>query len=135
MVVETLLAFAFHDELGGYRPGRVEVIDDVLAEHLKGVLAGMDIEVRLVERLEAVEQALDSMREFQNAGEPSIASPLDGKEMTLDRMRRFAAAAAAFYRAAPWQYVTDADLVRIDKPIAADMHRAAPLPSSLGAVM
>ena len=116
VVVETLLAFAFQDEFGGYRPGRVEVMDDALAEHLKGVLAEADIEVRLVERLEAVERALDSMREFQNDNEPSLPSPLDGKDVTLERMRHFAAAASAFYRTALWQNLTDVDLVRIDRP-------------------
>jgi tetratricopeptide (TPR) repeat protein len=41
---------------------------------------------------------------------------LAGTDITLERVRRFAEAAAAFYRAAPWQYLTDEDLIRIDQP-------------------
>jgi len=114
--VEALLAFACEDEFGGYRPGRVEVDDAELAEHLGELLAAADIEVRLVERLEAVQRVLDSMEAFREEEGPSIPSPLDGRGVTVERMRAFAEAAAAFYRATPWQHLTDSDVIRVEKP-------------------
>jgi len=114
--VESLLEFALEDKFGGYRPGRLEVADSALAEHLTSLLAETDIEVRLVERLDAVNQVLDEMARFQADKEIDLPGPLDGEGVSIERMRRFADAAAAFYRAAPWQYVTDADLIRVEEP-------------------
>ena len=51
--------------------------------------------------------------------------PLEGPGVTLDRMRAFAEAGAAFYRAAPWQYLTDMDLIEIEKPDAPQTCRLA----------
>ena len=114
--VEALLAFACDNSLGGYRPGRIEVEDAALAEHLSGVLAETKIEVRVVERLEAVERVLEEMRTFQHDDQGRFPGPLDGKNVSVQQMRRFAEAAAAFYRAAPWQYLTDVDLIQIEQP-------------------
>ena len=114
--VESLLAFACEDSFGGYRPGSVEVEDPALAEHLSGVLAETGIEVRLVERLEAVERVLESMQTSERGGENRIPGPLDGPNVNLEDVRRFAEAAAAFYRAVPWQYLTDVDLIHIEQP-------------------
>ncbi|HYW79189.1 MAG TPA: hypothetical protein VE890_06400, partial [Thermoguttaceae bacterium] len=120
-VVDALLDLPNHIDGRGHRPGRIEVNDSALAEHLDGLLADAGIEVRLVDRLEAVEQALDSMVEFMQRdggplSGPPVPGPLDGKGVSVEQLRSFAEAAADFYRAAPWQYVTDVDLIRIEKP-------------------
>lgn len=113
--VEALIEFALRSEFGGYRPGRVEVADAELAERL-GFLGEVGVEVRVVERLEAVDRVLQAMMEFGADGGPPIPGPLDAEGVTVPRMGCFAEAAAAFYRAAPWQHLTDVDLVEIEKP-------------------
>jgi len=115
--VAALLDFAFDSDDGGYRPDRVEVADTELAEHLS-FLGEAGIEVRVVERLDAVERVLDAMIGFAESGGPPLPGPLDAAGVTVGRMRRFAQAAAAFYRAAPWQYLTDEDLLVVERPKA-----------------
>ena len=115
--VAALIDFALQSDVGGYRPGRVEVADPEMVEAI-AFLREVGIEVRVVERLDAVERVLDAMMEAQGGGLPPVPGPLDGRGVTLERMQRFAEAAAAFYRAAPWQYLTDADLVEIEEPEA-----------------
>ena len=114
--VEALLAFASEDEFGGYRPGRVEVTDPALAEHLAKLLTDADIEVNLVEHMEAVERVIDAMAGFGEGERKHVPGPLEGEGVTVERMRRFAEAAAAFYRKAPWQYLTDTDLICTEQP-------------------
>lgn len=114
-VLEVLADFACQSEFGGYRPGRLEVADRDLAEYLSDAVASAEIDVRLVDRLEAVERVLDVM-EGVLGGTGDVPGPLEGRGVSIEHMRRFADAAAAFYRAAPWQHLTDADLVRIEKP-------------------
>ncbi|MFH1268438.1 MAG: hypothetical protein ABIK89_22175, partial [Planctomycetota bacterium] len=115
--VAALIDFALESEHGGYRPDRVEVADAELAEAL-ALLGEAGIEVRVVERLEAVERVLDTMPGFADGGRPPLPRPLDAAGVTVERMRQFAEAAAAFYRAAPWQYLTDVDLLEIENPKA-----------------
>lgn len=115
-VVDALVEFACDRQIGGYRPGRVEVADAALAEHLSGLLAEAEMEVRLVDRLETLERVMDDLERFGQPGRQPVPGPLEGRGVTIPRMQRFAEAAAAFYRAAPWQYLTDIDLVRIDSP-------------------
>jgi len=69
----------------------------------------------LVDHLEAVERVLDTMQRTLSR-RSDFPGPLEGQGVTVEQMRRFAEAAAAFYRAAPWQYLTDADLVHVEKP-------------------
>lgn len=116
LAVEALIEFALEDKFGGYRPGRIEVADQALAERLVGLAAPCGIEVKLVERLEAVARAVESLQTFDREGELPVPGALEGAGVSLERMRTFADAAAAFYRAALWQFVTDVDLIRIHPP-------------------
>jgi len=116
--VSALLDFALESQWGGYRPGIFEVIDPDLARQL-AFLAEAGIEVRLVEQLAAIDEVIESLRKdfaerFGNR--PQVPAPLDGRDVTVERMRSFAEAAVDFHRAKPWQYLTDADLIRIEKP-------------------
>jgi len=115
--VAALIEFALHSEYGGYRPGRVEVNDAELAERLDA-LGEVGVKVSVVDRLDAVERVLDAMADFGEDDRPQVPGPLDAEGVTVQRMRRFAEAAAAFFRAAPWRYLTDVDLVEIEKPEA-----------------
>ena len=114
--VEALLEFACQDNFGGYWPGKIEVTDSALAEHLRDLLADAEIEVCLVERLKAVERVVDAMPFAKTAGQAKVSSLLDGEGVTLENLRSFAAAAAAFYQAEPWRYLTDTDIIRIEEP-------------------
>ncbi len=113
--VDSLLDFALSSDHGGYRPGTIEVHEPALAHRLDR-LRELDIDVQLVDRLEAVDQFLEEMAESQEGDQPEVPGPLDGKGVTVERMRSFAEAASAFCQAAPWVYLTDCDLIRVDGP-------------------
>ncbi|MBN2476973.1 MAG: hypothetical protein JXB62_20360 [Pirellulales bacterium] len=114
--VAALLDFALRNERGGYRPGRVEVADEELASQL-GFLGEAGVQLAVVGRMETLERFVEDLeRNLAGATSPDVPGPLDGKGVTVDKMRQFAEAAAAFYRAAPWQYLTDEDLLQVESP-------------------
>jgi tetratricopeptide (TPR) repeat protein len=114
-VLSSLADFACGDELAGYRPGKVQVSDPALAEHLRELLAEVDIEVELHNRLFALEEVISDMAE-NIGGQPPVPSALDAKGVTIDSIRAFAKAASEFYRARPWQHLTDEDLIEVESP-------------------
>jgi hypothetical protein len=95
------------------RPERVAVRDPRLADELRSRLADARIEVDTTEALPLVDDAYRHMVR-------SMADPLDrltflrGKGVDIDRARAYADAAAAFHRAAPWNRLTDLDLICVD---------------------
>gem|GEM_PF-295585 len=113
--VESLLQFINDPNFGGYRPGRVEVRDPALAEHLQGLLSEVGIEVECRDSLPFLDGILSAMIE-DATGHPLPPDALSGKGMTLERMSRFAEAAKVFYAAAPWNHLTDEDLIEIERP-------------------
>ncbi len=99
-------------------PGCLEVRDPTLAEYLRNQLADACIEVRVADELSGFDQAaaeLCSLVESRSSGPPGMMS---ARGMTVDRLRSFADAAATFYRAAPWRYLADVDLIQIESPKA-----------------
>jgi tetratricopeptide (TPR) repeat protein len=114
-LVEGFVKLAADARLGGYRPGRVEVRDPELAEHLRGLLSGIGITVECRETLPALDDAMAAMAEAMNNGPPPPGA-LSGKGVTPERMRRFADAAQTFYSAAPWKHLVDEDLIQIEAP-------------------
>ena len=100
----------------GICPDQIEVSDPALAEYLRDLLPAVGIEVRLVERLAALEPALRSLLDYVGAQAAEPPSLVAARGMTVERVRSFADAAAAFYRAAPWRYLTDSDLIRVEVP-------------------
>lgn len=117
-----LVQFACDRERAGYRPGRLETNDPALAEHLSGMLAEAGIEVVPRDGLPALDRCLADMAEHM-AGRPPLPGPLDGAGVTVERMLGFAEAAEAFFRAAPWEHLSDEDLVHVEAP---------PAPAGLG---
>lgn len=113
--IDSLLDFALRSEHGGYRPGTIEVREADLADRLSR-LSELDIDVQLVDQLEAVDLFLDEMTEAQESEESQIPGPLDAKGVTVERMRSFADAASDFCEAKPWVHLTDFDLIRVDGP-------------------
>jgi tetratricopeptide (TPR) repeat protein len=97
-------------------PQRLEVNAPELAEYLRRRLDGAGIEVRLSSQLPVLEAAvaeMASMFDAQSDGPPSL---LDSRGVTVERVRAFAAAAAAFHRASPWRHLSDTDLIQIESP-------------------
>ena len=99
-----------------FRPTRVEVRDPGLAGLLRPVLEAAGIELALTDRLEAVDEVLAEMT-GRLAGPAGSTSLFSGPGVTVERVRAFAEAAAAFHRAAPWNQLTDEDLLRVDSPV------------------
>jgi len=100
----------------GFRPARIAVRDPHLAGALEPVLAELGIGLERVERLDAIDAAVGDMRRhFENP--KALPSLFTAPELELERVRAFAAAAAEFYRAAPWNHLTDEDVVRVDSPV------------------
>jgi tetratricopeptide (TPR) repeat protein len=94
------------------RPARVEVRDAALRDALAGPLATLDTEVTLVDDLPAVRAALHSL-EAHATGE-RLPGLLESPGMSVDRLRAFASAAAAFFVARPWDHLTNEDLIIVE---------------------
>ena len=107
--------FACNEELAGYRPGKIQVKDPALAEHLSGVLAEAHISVEQRAKLFILDEMIADMAEHV-AGQPSVPAALDQKGVSIEAMHAFAEAASSFYQARPWVRLTDADLIRIESP-------------------
>jgi len=118
MAVDTLVDLACNEELAGYRPGHLQVNDSALAEHLEGLLAEAGISVEYRPKLLALDHVMEDMTTRLTGGEPR-PSAMNVPGMTVERMRAFAEAARDFYLAAPWEYLTDEDLLRIETPATA----------------
>ena len=115
MALETLTAFACNNELAGYRPTKLQVKDKALAEYLSELLADVDIEVELRDKLFAFDEALADMAENLN-DKPILPNALDAKGVTVESMRAFAEAAAQFYNAKVWEQLEGDDLIEIESP-------------------
>ena len=98
-------------ELEG-RPARIEVRDASLRDALAGPLATLDTTVALVEDVPAVREALHNL-EAQSTGE-RLPGLLESPGMSVDRLRAFASAAAAFFVARPWDHLTNEDLLIVE---------------------
>jgi tetratricopeptide (TPR) repeat protein len=118
--LEALVNFACDETRAGYRPGKLEVNNAGLAEHLEGVLKEAGISVTFREKLPTFNRMVDDLL-MHLMGRDPIPGPLSVKGVTVERMRTFAEAAAAFFEAEPWDILTDEDLIRIESPIAPDM--------------
>ena len=118
----SLVQFACDPRRAGYRPGRLEVNESALAEHLLGMLTEVGIEVVCRDGLPALDRCLASLAEHMT-GRPPLPGALDGTGVTVERMLAFAEAAGVFFRAAVWEELCDEDLIEIVSP---------PVPSGLG---
>jgi tetratricopeptide (TPR) repeat protein len=100
------------------RPARLEVADSTLGAHLAEALADPELSVDLRADLPAVHRVT---REMAQAMDDAAALPeaLDVPGVTVERMRAFAEAARDFYQAAPWQHLSNEDLVHVEAPAVA----------------
>ena len=97
-------------------PGRLQVRSAELAEYLLQNLHDTGVEVQLVDQLPVLDEVVAEMTKAIGTQADGLPGLLDSQGVTLERIRAFAEAAAAFYRAAPWRYLSDADLIHVESP-------------------
>jgi tetratricopeptide (TPR) repeat protein len=100
------------------RPARLEVTDASLGARLVEALADPELTVSVRGDLPAVDQVLRAMEEETSDG-PPLPEALEAPGVTVERIRAFAEAARDFYEAAPWQHLSDEDLVHVEAPTVA----------------
>ncbi len=115
MALSALADFACNEELAGYRPGKIEVKDSALAEHLGGLLAEAGIKVEQRKKLFTLDQMIADMAEDVE-GHPLVPNALEVKGVTVELMWAFADAAVQYYQAKPWQFLIDEDLIEVESP-------------------
>ena len=98
------------------RPAAVEVVDPALVPLLRERLAGMEIDVRLRDRMPAVESLLEEMA-VDLSGPFSVLRSVGMPGVDLARFRAFAEAAAEFHRSALWNHLDGNDPIWIDSAI------------------
>ncbi|RPJ72109.1 MAG: hypothetical protein EHM24_10120 [Acidobacteria bacterium] len=106
----------------GGRAGRLQVADVETREWLQQAL-GSAAEVEVVPRLDDLDAALREYTDIATEDQPPAA--LEGPGVTLEVLERFADAAARYYAAAPWQYLSNEDLVEVESPVAPEGYRFA----------
>lgn len=94
-----------------YRPRRIEVSDTALYEFLTPRLEGSGIEVALVPQVNVFEFARDDLQSSREAERKPTPGPLDGQGVEEEHLLRLAEASGAFLKAAPWEWLTDVDVV------------------------
>lgn len=98
-----------------HRPERIRVAEKAFADFIAPVLAGLNIAVEHVDRCKLIESLAEMLAE--NFGyspkEQSLPCLLHIPGMTAARAEAFYKTADAFYRAAPWQYITDEHYLEI----------------------
>ena len=100
------------------RPGALEVADTTLGAQLAEALADPELAVSQRADLPAVDETLRTM-EAGTSDSPPLPEALEAPGVTVERMRLFAEAAREFYRAAPWQHLSDEDLIHVEAPAVA----------------
>ncbi len=93
------------------RPKVVEVADAALHAALVPPLGELGIEVDLLERIDELDLVVSMMR--KELGGPLFSHEIFAPDVEPERITAFAEAAGAFHAAAPWNQLSDRDLVRI----------------------
>jgi tetratricopeptide (TPR) repeat protein len=97
----------------GIRPEKLVVADESTAEYLRQEL-GAEFEISVKSELPGINSVMQHMQ--QKLPVTSGYGFRRDSDVTPQRLRAFAEAAADFYRAAPWQHLIDEDLIRIESP-------------------
>lgn len=100
----------------GCRPERVEFESRELRDALEPALVGIGVASVLCGPIpELDEPRRDLAKEV--AGSLATDGYFTGPDVSVERVRAYAEAAAAFLEARPWKYLSDEDLVRIESPL------------------
>jgi hypothetical protein len=87
-----------------------------VAAMLKENLQQFGVEVLVRESLPAAEEALQAIQSSGPLAGPAEPSMIKTPGITLDHLIDFAEAGDLFYKAAPWQHLTDDDAIQIHSP-------------------
>ena len=98
------------------RPARLEVTDGALGTRLAETLADPELTVSVRADLPDVDHVVREMERGMGGEAPALPDALDAPGVTAERMRAFADAAREFYQAAPWQHLSDEDLIHVEAP-------------------
>ncbi|HEV8439496.1 MAG TPA: hypothetical protein VGT40_15495 [Methylomirabilota bacterium] len=112
LALDALLELAF--KFAQTRPATIQVADQALGEQIARTLGDPELSVTVVPRLAEVKAMVEQMAAPTNGEAPPTA--LEGRGVTVERMRAFAAAARDFYAAAPWRHLSDEDLIHVETP-------------------
>jgi tetratricopeptide (TPR) repeat protein len=96
-----------------HRPRKVVLEEAGLAQALQPLLADLEIVVEYEPRSAEMNEILDSLEQHMRGGQPEIAPLLAEAGVTPELTGGVFAAAAEFYRAAPWVYLSDQDTLAI----------------------
>jgi tetratricopeptide (TPR) repeat protein len=111
--VRALIEFGLKESKGlNGRPSVIEVRESQLEGALSDTLSALSTSVRVTEELPAVVDALRNLETAAGGGRRH-AGMLENTGVTMEQLRAFADAAAIFFRAAPWQYLTNEDLIAV----------------------
>lgn len=113
------------------RPARLEVVDETLGQRVAAALGDPELSSSVVGDLPVAKRMLRAMVEH-GQDVPLPPDALWARGVTVERMRAFAEAARAFYQAAPWRHLSDADLVHVEEPAVAHGLRCATVLGAAG---
>jgi tetratricopeptide (TPR) repeat protein len=99
-------------------PGLVQVRDSKLAAMIRPALAPYGIRTDVVDEMPGMDALVAALT--RDLLPPPPPGWLDAPGMTLERLTRFAEAAAMMLKAAPWQYLANEDLIHVESPAAPD---------------
>ncbi len=113
--LDALVGMALDPERGGYLPGRLEANDPDLTAFLQHRLAELHLEIVYEPDDESVDAMVECMLEA-DTGPARTAPLLSVNGMTVERVRAFAEAAEAFFRAKPFRLLGTEDPIEIEAP-------------------
>lgn len=108
-----LVEFALNEQWGGYRPGKLVVQDETIADFLRDNL-GDEVEIELQEKLKILPEVLEEV--FDRKAPPSYPGYLSVDSVEVEHVRRLAEAGVSFYEARPWEFLGDTDVLAIEEP-------------------
>ncbi|MET0485503.1 MAG: hypothetical protein ABW216_07390 [Candidatus Rokuibacteriota bacterium] len=101
------------------RPSRLEMTDATLGAQLVEALGDPELAVTVRPDLPEVDRVVREAQRSMEEDGPELPDALDAGGVTVERMSAFADAAREFYTAAPWQYLSDQDLIQVETPAVA----------------
>ncbi len=118
-LLTALLRLANHAEVR-YLPSDIAMRDADSIAALEPVLGPLGVTLHLVDSLPLIDEVDREMRQ-DLAGSTEALSILAGEDCSLPRVRGFAEAAAQFFRAEPWHWLSDADMIIAEGDVPKEM--------------
>ncbi len=111
--VSTLLNFACDAQQT--LPARLQIPDAALADHIRPLLEGTDVQVEVDGDLPELDRLLKETAEAIS-GETPPPSLVEAEDVTVDLVRRFADAARTCFQADIWAHIGVDDPIRVESP-------------------